>query len=100
MFIGYNGTTIYYIYLHKKTKVICIKDLKIFENVNEKQNSWVYLYNAIIASKKKTKDNKLQYFLFLNSQTFPALISFQNIKTLILKNFQTTMVKIKSGQIF
>lgn len=36
---GYDGGTIYHIYLHNKAKVICIKNLKIFENVDKKEDS-------------------------------------------------------------
>lgn len=49
--IGYDGGTIYRIYLHDKAKTICIKDLKIFENTDEKEDSQVTSYKAIIASR-------------------------------------------------
>ena len=45
--MGYDGVIIYCVYLHDKVKVIWIKDLRIFKNVNEKKSSQVYSFNAI-----------------------------------------------------
>lgn len=46
--IGYDNGTIYCVYLHNKAKVVCIKDLKIFENVDKKKDNQVISYNIIM----------------------------------------------------
>lgn len=55
--VGYDGGTIYRVYLHNEAKLIYIKDLRIFENTDEKENSQVHLYDAIIALEYKSIDN-------------------------------------------
>lgn len=37
--VGYDGKIIYHVYLYDKVKVIRIKDLKIFENVDKKKDN-------------------------------------------------------------
>ena len=50
MHIEYDSHTIYHLYLPDKEKIICIKDLKIVENADEKADSQLISYNAITAS--------------------------------------------------
>lgn len=45
--VGYDGGTIYHVYLHDKGKMIQIKNLKIFENANEKKDSQVHSFDTI-----------------------------------------------------
>ncbi len=39
MLVGYDGHTIYHVYLSDKEKAICIKDLEIEENADGKADS-------------------------------------------------------------
>ena len=48
--VGYDGGTIYCVYLHDEGKVVRIKDLRIFENADEKEDSQVHSFDAIISS--------------------------------------------------
>lgn len=57
MLIGYDGHTIYRVYLSDEEKVIRIKDLKIVENADRKADSQVASYNAITVSQSYIKDN-------------------------------------------
>lgn len=54
MLVGYDGHTIYCVYLPDKEKIIRIKDLKIVENVDGKADSHVVFYDAIAASRDDT----------------------------------------------
>lgn len=47
MLVRYDSHIIYRIYLSDEEKVICIKNLKIMENINTKDNSQLISYNAI-----------------------------------------------------
>lgn len=45
--MGYDGVTIYCIYLYDKANVIWIKDLRIFGNINKKENSQIDLFDTL-----------------------------------------------------
>ena len=72
--VGYDGETIYRIYLHDEGKVICIKDLKIYENVDEKEESQVTGYDAIMAP-GSNKSHPI---------STPSLLSSLNLTPIIL----------------
>lgn len=48
LLVGYDGHSIYRVYLEKDVKVIQIKDLKIFEDASTKTKTSLPIYNAII----------------------------------------------------
>lgn len=47
--MGYNEGIIYRVYLYDKGKVIKIKDLKIIENADKKEDSQVHSFDTIIS---------------------------------------------------
>ena len=50
--VGYDGTTIYRVYLEKSSKVIRVKDLPIHEDANAKKSTDLPTYDAICADKQ------------------------------------------------
>lgn len=62
IFTSYDGGIIYRIYLQDKEKIILIKYLKIFENVDKKQDSQVNSYDTYTDLKQKPKINILSSF--------------------------------------
>ena len=60
--------------MHDKGKVICIKDLKIHENADEKEDSQVTGYDAIMAP-SSDKSHRTSTFSSLSSPTLPPIIS-------------------------
>lgn len=71
--VGYEGGTIYRVYLHDEGKVIRIKDLKIFENADEKENNQVTCYDAIMAPGNQPSGNKSHHTLNPSSLSAPPL---------------------------
>ena len=59
--------------MHDEAKVICIKDLKIFKNADEKEDSQVASYNAIIASGYQSNYNKSNHTLAPGSLLAPSI---------------------------
>ena len=57
MLVEYDGYTIYHVYLPNEEKVICIKDLKIVENVDRKVDSQLTSYNVITTSQDDITSN-------------------------------------------
>ena len=72
--VGYDGETIYCVYLPDKGKVIHIKDLKIHENTDEKEDSQVTGYDAIMAP-DNDKSHPTSTSSSLSSPTLPPIIS-------------------------
>ncbi len=48
LLVGYNGHSIYQVYLEKDEKVIQIKDLRIFKDTSTKPETSLPIYNAVI----------------------------------------------------
>lgn len=61
MLVNYDGGTIYWLYLYDKAKFICIKNLKILENIDKKEDCQIFTYNAIITPENYLVNNKLQH---------------------------------------
>ena len=72
--VSYNGETIYHVYLYDNDKVICIKDLKIHENVDKKEDSQVTRYDAIMAP-SSNKSHSTSTSSSLSSPTLLPIIS-------------------------
>ena len=56
MLVGYDGKTIYRVFIEEGYKVVRVKDLKIFENPSQKSKTDVLTYDAIMAEERGEND--------------------------------------------
>ena len=52
MLVGYDGKTMYRVFIEEGYKVVRVKDLKIFENASQKGDTEILTYDAIMAEER------------------------------------------------